>query len=323
MMAEEDASNGYKTAYDLTYNAVDYGYNEKPNPVYGTGWSNEWGFMWPGAAGETGSWNQPPYGPGELHTGGHRHRYKPPSTIIKHHKIIQQKENKINWQKIGIIILIKLGLAKLMTFGFINIVTILVIKLKLFLKAIISKFILQVKLMQSFKNLMLPVLLLPQLPTLMQLLSMLGRLLNAMNRPENNNNMPSSPGSNTQPNQPGMPGMLDGLLPNRPGNTQQGRPGGSTPGRPGGLLPGVTRPPGTGTNSGTNGNRLSDETGLSSFKNVDFNLLNRQLNYSFATFDPTSTIVQKILDSEKCVERIACRIAAAEKAGVMPFWINW
>lgn len=40
-------------------------------------------------------------------------------------------------------------------------------------------------------------------------------------------------------------------------------------------------------------------------------------------FDPALTVFQKVLDSEKCVERIACRMAVVEKAGILPVWINW
>lgn len=40
-------------------------------------------------------------------------------------------------------------------------------------------------------------------------------------------------------------------------------------------------------------------------------------------FDPTLNIFRNVLESEKCVERIACRMAVVEKAGVFPVWINW
>lgn len=40
-------------------------------------------------------------------------------------------------------------------------------------------------------------------------------------------------------------------------------------------------------------------------------------------FDPALTVFRKVLDSEKCVERIACRMAVVEKAGLLPVWINW
>lgn len=40
-------------------------------------------------------------------------------------------------------------------------------------------------------------------------------------------------------------------------------------------------------------------------------------------FDPALTIFRKVLDSEKCVERIACRMAVVEKSGILPVWINW
>lgn len=40
-------------------------------------------------------------------------------------------------------------------------------------------------------------------------------------------------------------------------------------------------------------------------------------------YEPTMEVFQKLLDSDKCVERIACRMAVVEKAGTMPLWINW
>lgn len=32
---------------------------------------------------------------------------------------------------------------------------------------------------------------------------------------------------------------------------------------------------------------------------------------------------RNVLDSEKCVERLACRVAVVERIGILPAWINW
>lgn len=70
------------------------------------------------------------------------------------------------------------------------------------------------------------------------------------------------------------------------------------------------------------GNSISAETGISDFK-LDNNILNVRHNESFKLFDSSLNILEKVLNSEKCIERIACRISAAEKFGILPFWINW
>lgn len=68
-VAEEDNSNGYQNANDLTYNVDDYGYKEYDNPTYETGWTSagrpqqtHQGSLW---SGSSGSWEPPPYGIGE------------------------------------------------------------------------------------------------------------------------------------------------------------------------------------------------------------------------------------------------------------------
>jgi len=52
-------------------------------------------------------------------------------------------------------------------------------------------------------------------------------------------------------------------------------------------------------------------------------LTDLQSDESTQLSDPTIEIFQKLLDSEKCVERIACRISMTEKTGIVPIWINW
>lgn len=45
----------------------------------------------------------------------------------------------------------------------------------------------------------------------------------------------------------------------------------------------------------------------------------RRLN----AIDPALDAFWNVLDSEKCVERIACRVAVVERIGILPAWINW
>jgi len=45
----------------------------------------------------------------------------------------------------------------------------------------------------------------------------------------------------------------------------------------------------------------------------------KSLEASYSIID----VFWNIIDSEKCVERIACRMAVAEEFGATPVWINW
>lgn len=290
MVAEEDISTGYQNAYDLTYNSGGYGLKEYDNPE--TSWS--------GSVGESGNWNQLPYKINDQHSAA-AHKYygfKAPSSPTKyHHKPIHHKENTVDWKKISILAFIKLALAKLQAIGFLKILFLLGFKFMLYVKAIIFKFIFLMKKMKFFKILGLPLFVIKFLPTFIQLLSMMGQLFDIGRRPAYN--IPGFPESNTLPTN-----VLGGLLPNRPGTTGTGI---------------VTGNSGTGLTGGTISNRPA-RISSSSSRLDDLNLINRQY---YQLVDPTIDIFQKVLDSEKCVERIACRIAAAKKAGILPFWINW
>lgn len=73
------------------------------------------------------------------------------------------------------------------------------------------------------------------------------------------------------------------------------------------------------------GNRVPGVTGFASFKLDDSDSFGgRPIDTLLESrHDPALDVFQQVLDTEKCVERIACRIAAAENTGIMPFWINW
>lgn len=287
--------------------------------------------------GGSGGWDRPAYGGVPVDYG---HDYKslvrsPKIPINTHHNLIHHKTNTIDWHKIGMLALIKLGIVKLKTIGFFNTLLLLVFKFKLYMIAVFFKFLLIMKLLKFFKILLVPLFLVRLLPTIFQLLSSSMQLVDTMRRPTG-----SSASSTTQT------GQTDGLLTNRPGLPNVLRPGGSI-GTSGteiisggggaagsaGLSGGGSFSSMSGGSSGgtllpgtiAGGNRFPGGTGLASFKLDDSDLFSGRPTDSLleSRHDPALDIFQQVLDSEKCVERIACRIAAAEKTGIMPFWINW
>jgi len=333
IMPKRSASTSRLKLYDLPYRLHDYSNTDDDISADGIGWNTidepkniypttSWG----------GTWDQPPH---ETLNYGYGYQSQPNKVTNDHRRPIQQKGNQIDSHTIGILAFIKLGLVKLQAIGFFKILFLIMFKLKLYMTAIFIKFLLIMKLMKLSKILILPLLFLQLLPTLMQLLSM---------RPFNNmmNRLGTTqPGGTTGIGQTGGAtgtGQISGLTGTsltdgttgtgltggttggiRPGGTTGGiRPGGTTGGfRPGGTTGGILP-------SGTPGTTLTGQTKrLSSFKFNDLNLISKQKNESSILFDPTWEIFQKILDSEKCIERIACQISVAEKAGIMPFWINW
>jgi len=340
ILAKKGTLTSHLKSYDLPYKMHGYSNTEDDISADGIGWNtmDEPKNTYPGTswAGGTGIWDQPNHETGNYGYGYHSQ----PNRVTKdHRKPIQQKENKIDWPTIGILAFIKLGLAKLQAIGFLQILFLIVFKLKLYMTAIFLKFLLIIKLIKLSKTLILPLLFLQLLPTLMQLLSM-----------RQSNNMMNSPGT-TQQNQLGglIPSQSSNILPSGTtgtilpggttgtgqisGTTGTGQIGGTTgTGQTGGIT--VTGPTGGATGAirpggATGAIRPGGITGsgqtkrLSSFKFDDLNLISKQQNESSILFDPTWEIFQKILDSEKCIERIACQISVAEKAGIMPFWINW
>jgi len=340
--AKKGATTGQLNLYDLHLpnKMHDYSYTEDHISADEIGWktigrpeNTKPTTLWTGG---NDIWNQPSHGIGN-------HGYNELSLlnrVIKDHRIpIQQKEKKIDWHTISIMALIKLGLVKLKAIGFLKILFLILFKIKLYMIAVFIKFLLIMKLMKFSKILILPLLILQLLPTLVQLFLM-----------RSSNSMINLPG-NTLQNQPGN--LLSGFTSLPGGTTGTGLTGGTTGT---GLTGGTT---GTGLSGGTTGTGLSGgttgiglpggttgtglpstatgtgrpgittrtvqigEKKLSSFKVHDSNLISKQQNESSMMFDPTWEIFQKVLDSEKCIERIACQISVAEKAGVMPFWINW
>lgn len=326
-MTDEDDSNGYQNTYDLTYNVGDYGHKEYDNPTYEAGWTSTGhpeqaqGSLW---SESSGSWEPPPYGKGEgylVDQGPSRKPLDRPSSSPTN-KDLNSLLNNVSWKTISILTLFKLVFAKLQAIGFLSTLLQLGFSFKLFMTAVFFNFLSIMKLMKFFKILLLPLLLAQLLPFLIQLLMMPGRLLDLMRR-MNSNNIAANQNGGLLLNQPG------GLLTSQQGGVQSG-----------GILPnqqGATRPSSiqrdsmvraTGKDIPTSQTTVVDDniagkTNDSLLKLEAIHLTDVQSDESTQLSDPTLEIFQKLLDSEKCVERIACQISVAEKTGNVPIWINW
>lgn len=294
--------------YDLTYNIGDYGHKkDEKQYVINKGTlvnrphNSYLASLWPIISRESNSME---YGIPEQYPIDYDHEYK--SSTNDYPTPIHDKENRLNWHEIGMLALTKVFLLKLQIIGFQKIILFLVFKLKLFMAAMLIKFLLIMKLMKFFKILILPLLLMQLLPVIIQLLRMrlgnftqdytqptLSEIINGMT---NNNAIVSSGGMTS--------GSLSG------GSSSILGPQKTTVNR---LSNRMTLLPDSITES-----RLSDESNLSFPKS---NHQNGQ--YLLKLFNPTLNIFEKLLDLNKCLKRIGCRIAVAEKTGIMPFWMNW
>jgi len=323
IITKKRASTGHLNLYDLPHKMHDYSKTEDDISADGIGWNTidepknthpvtPW-------AGGTDIWDHSTH---ETSNIGYDYHSLPSRGTKDHRRPLQQKENKIDWHTIGTLAFIKLGLIKLQAIGFLNALFLIVFKLKLYMTAVFVKFFLIMKLMKLSKILILPLLILQLLPTLMGLLSIRqsNNMMNLTRNPQQNQPGNILPSGNTGTLRPGGTtgtGLTGGTTGTglTGGTTGTGLTGGTTgPIRPDGAT-GAIRPSGT--------TRLDQTKKLSSYKFEDLNVTSKQHNESLVLFDPTWEIFQKILDSEKCIERIACQISVAEKAGVMPFWINW
>lgn len=216
-------------------------------------------------------------------------------------------EKKVDWKLIGIAALVKLGLVKLKAFALLNALLSLLLKFKAFAVATVFKFALLLKLLKFFKVLLVPSLLALLSPLALSALHMFPSQALPM------------PNNSSAAALPGLPSVLSGLPsilpPGQLTNPTQGLlPGVLGPGRPG--VPSTVRPTGQG------GSALRPAAFA---KSDDSQSLRRgRLHESPPdSFHPTLEVFRELLDSERCVERIACRMAAAEKSGAMPPWINW
>lgn len=303
-VAEEDGSTGYHNSYDLTYDAA--GNQKTP----WTGWNamGQSGQVYPGTTdGNTMAPGRHTLGPYPYQASYKRipglvnhnnimppnmnYQLNHPNSQVEHYNIhsplqqIQMIYDKMDWHTIGILALIKLGLVKLKVFSFLKLLFLLVFKLKLFLIAIFFKFLLLMKLMKFLKLLTVPLILL----TLLPLLSLIA-----------------------------SPMLVGGLLtiPNR-------------------LLEFFTEPVFVPSASTVTKNSAADPTVLpnaasaaktsssSLYEFDNLSLINRRRLDVLRILNPSMKILKKVLDLDKCVERIACRMAVVEKIGIMPVWISW
>lgn len=315
LVAEEDGSVNYHDAYDQPYGG---GYKPAPDGP------NDWNTAGRPPGNSGGGAAQPLYGmmapyppSGHVPAPGYKPRTPyiyPPSGVGAHHQHpdmtyqrpgetsvghsgflgplhhLQMIIDKIEWQKVGILALLKVGMAKLKVFSFLKLLFLLVFKLKLFMIALFFKFLLALKLMKFFKLLMIPLILIGVLPIMSSIAS---------------------------------PSLIGGLL--------------SIPSRIIDYLTGPVYVPGTAPvstkNSATDSTVLSSVTsaknsggGPSSSASLqeraNINLHDSRRRETLGLSDATFDIFQKVLDSEKCLERIACRMALVEKAGILPTWVN-
>lgn len=222
----------------------------------------------------------------------------------------------VDWKLIGAAALVKLGLAKLKAFALLNALLVLLFKVKAFAVAAVFKFALLLKLLKFFKTLSVPLLLAPLLallssPLALGALSAIpSRLLQSLLPPNN-----LSPAASAVPGLPGLSGLPGVLSPgqNVIGPAQALSPGQNVIGPSQALSPGGV--PGSGRPTGRAGPALRPSAVAKSDGPSDS---------PEESFYPILDVFRDMLDSEeKCVDRIACRMAAAEKSGAMPSWINW
>lgn len=203
--------------------------------------------------------------------------------------------NGVNWQKIGTMAaLIKLGMVKLKAIGFIKILYFLMLKVKYFMTKIFFKSILLLKFYNIFKFLMLPMFLLPLLAIIISplvssplssspILPLISNILGGTDR---------------------LYSAIDSVNPTQVVITEETI-----------LVPEneiITRPIG----------QVIDTDIPGSIFDLD-NLFNGIRYDTSELLDPTLKLFQEELSSEKCIERIACKMATTGKASVIPLWINW
>lgn len=228
--------------------------------------------------------------------------------------------NEVIWRRIALMALIKLGLVKMKTIGFIKILFLILFKLKFVLITLFLKFI---TLLKFVKFSILQLLILP-LTAIIFFMTMKTTPMNTplMNNLNNNNNPGTIPTLNTL-----IPSNKDASMPPETMFFFDTIPSGGTI-----LIPSVekiTIP----TNNNlplSGGVRDPSRSPISVIPNSntqsDIDNINFRggLQYEpIDVLDPTLDLFQKELNSETCVERIACKIAATGKTGIIPLGMNW
>lgn len=184
--------------------------------------------------------------------------------------------------------LIKLGLAKLKTIGFIQILYFLIFKITILLMTFFFKFISLLKFYKLIKFVLLPLSLFPLLSSfVLSFIPSLFSMVNTLVYPASDR---LSVVNNITPTQSTV---LQEVL----------------------LVPDdvtILRP--------------ISQTVVTEVVDPISEILNAINSIRYDTselIDPTLKLFQKELSSEKCIERIACKMATTGKASIIPFWINW
>jgi len=243
---------------------------------------------------------------------------KQDSSILQHHEGIVTKQNNISsssqpityevlWRRIGLMALIKLGLVKLKVIGFIKFLYLLLFKLKFVLIVLFLKFF---SILKFIKFSSLPLFLLPIAAIIFLMTMITFPAYSSLMLDMNNPSIISTPNTPI-PNNEKVINAPDGTI-------QFTEEIISTPGEtilvPSSQTQTIVVPSG----------QTQVIPGLNIPSDVIQGSNNIGLRYEpFEVMDPTLDLFQKELNSEKCVERIACKIAANGKTGIIPLWINW
>lgn len=283
--------------------------------------------------------------------------YGPPKITAPQKPILESPQQKIetpipntssvvDWKMIGILSLIKLGIVKLKSIAIIKFLLFLVFSLKLLLITVSFKLLL---LFKFFKATIAPFLFIPLLLTslifpmiLSSLFTIPGRIIRYLFTPNNSNNQPNNMNTAMMASNPSnmLPNIASMMpTPNTQGATRPGFvPFVPRPGASGAAMP-ANRPPNA-AGAAIPANQPANAAGATTISrhldhfpsnknetpstksdtlHLPYGWRSEYLKTSYSIMD----VFWKIIDSEKCVERIACRMAVTEEAGIMSSWINW
>jgi len=284
--------------------------------------------------------------------------YKPSDSILlksrkptkyvyddEYYKPVSQQPGKINFKRNNILLLItSLGIFKLTIIGILQFIFLLGFKLKLFTIAIFTKFLLLMKLLKIFKIITLQFILLSSLLVFATMLSGTNNALPStftqsnllsMLLPSSFNNLEASSSSGSSGSTSSSSSFPVGS--SFSSSSSSTIPSNIPPDLLEFLLSGSSRESSDRLFLDKScdfsyilhpdlslGSTIQNEIEHPHFtsKVQDSKIFIKQMYKSVESFDPTMAIYKKILDSEKCVERRACRLAVAEKAGIIPSWIK-
>jgi len=249
-----------------------------------------------------------------------------PQSIMKEVPVI----NELLWRRIGIMALIKLGFFKLKVIGFIKILYLLLFKLKFVLIVLFLKFFSLLKFIKfsSLSFLFLP---LTAIIFLMDINNNPGIFSSANTPiPKYNEEVMNSPDGTIQLTEEivSTPGEITFVPTGEtvlvPTDETVLVPTDETVLVPTGETETVVVPSGQTETVVVPSDQIPIIPSSNIPQDVVDAFLNVGLRYeSLEVMDPTLDLFQTELNSEECVERIACKIAATGKTGIIPLWINW